>query len=83
MYILYISNNMNEIDSFIDKLLSGKKSKKNVLDQLFIRPNKDEKGDNPTMPYITAGYWQQADTLYLPNDKGFVYALVVCDVGSQ
>ena len=35
------------------------------------------------MPHITPGYWQQADTLYLPNDKGYVYALVICDVGSR
>ena len=72
-----------EIDNFIDKLLSGKKSKKSVLDQLFIRPNADKDGDAPTMPHITSGYWEQADTLYLPNDKGFVYAMVICDVGSR
>ena len=81
---IYISNKMNaEIDSFIEKLLSGKKSKKNVLDQLFIRPNIDKNGDQATMPYITPNYWQMADTLYLPNDKGYMYALVVCDVGSR
>lgn len=72
-----------EIDNFIDKLLSGKKVKKSVLDQLFIRPNAEKLGDAATMPHITPGYWQQADTLYLPNDKGYVYALVICDVGSR
>lgn len=74
---------MNEIDSFIENILSGKKSKKSVMDQLYRQPQKEKLGDAPTMPYLSPNYWCQCDTLYLPNDKGYIYALVVVDVGSR
>lgn len=71
------------MDNFIDRLLSGKKSKRSVSDQLYIKPTRDVDGDETTFPHITPNYIQQADTLYLPNDRNFVYALVLTDVGSR
>jgi hypothetical protein len=38
------------------------------------------------MPHTTSGYAntvQQADLLFLPNDGGYRYLLVVCDIGSR
>lgn len=71
------------MENFIDRLLSGKKSKRSVSDQLYIKPTRDSDGDETTFPHITPNYIQQADTLYLPNDRNFVYALVISDVGSR
>lgn len=73
----------NEIDEFVNNLLSGKKSKTNLLDQLFTLPKKDTKGDMPHFPHITPNMWQMCDTLYLPNDGGNQYCLVLADVGSR
>ncbi len=72
-----------DIDEFVTKLLSGKKSETDLLDALFKLPKKDEKGDMPHFPHITANMWQMIDTLYLPNDQGNQYCLVLADVGSR
>jgi hypothetical protein len=71
------------MDNFIKKLLSGKKSKVDIVDQLYKIPRKDTNGDNPTFEHISSGYIQFADTLYLPNDRGYIYALVLTDQGSR
>lgn len=71
------------LDKFITDLLDGKKKKTLITDQLYKLPVKDTNGDNPTFDHITPGYIQFADLLYLPNDKGYVYALVVTDQGSR
>mmetsp|Transcript_7123 Transcript_7123/g.7469 ORF Transcript_7123/g.7469 Transcript_7123/m.7469 type:complete len:375 (+) Transcript_7123:2-1126(+) len=71
------------IDNFITNLLDGKKKKTNIVDQLYKIPVKDKKGDAPTFDHINPGYIQQADLLHLPNDKGYIYALVVTDQGSR
>jgi hypothetical protein len=39
--------------------------------------------DKPKYSYIEPNKIHQADILYLPNDKGFKYLLVVVDVGSR
>ena len=71
------------MEQFIQNLLSGKKSKTNVVDQLYKQPQKDKDGDNTTFTYISKNYIQFLDCLYLPNDKGFIYALVLTDQGSR
>lgn len=54
-----------------------------LIDKLF-KPPKPDKGLNaPRFQPIPAGRVHQADLLFLPNDKGFRYALVVVDVGSR
>jgi hypothetical protein len=72
-----------DIEDYIKKLLSGKKSKKDVVDQLYEKPMRDVKGDQTTFAYINPGFIQQCDLLFLPNDKGYVYALVLVDQGSR
>lgn len=64
------------LDNFIDNLLNGKKSKVKIVDQLYKIPVKDKNGNNATFENINEGYIQYADLLYLPNDKGFVYAML-------
>ena len=57
----------------------------NVADVLMKKPKADKKGS--TMPHFTTNLPKddrhQADTLYLPNDNGYKYALVVVDVGTR
>ena len=71
------------MEQFISKLLAGNKSKANVVDQLYKQPQKDKDGDNTTFTHIAENYIQFLDCLYLPNDKGFIYALVLTDQGSR
>jgi hypothetical protein len=71
------------MEQFIKNILDGKKSKTSLIDQLYRRPTKDENGDNPTFPKIDPNYLQQIDLLYLPNDNGMKYCLVVVDQGSR
>ena len=58
------------MEQFIQNLLTGKKSKTNVVDQLYKQPQKDKDGDNTTFTHISKNYIQFLDSLYLPNDKG-------------
>ena len=56
---------------------------KQELHNLYKKPKKD-KGVN--MPHIHSNEIntvQQADILYLPNDNGYKYCLVVVDIGSR
>lgn len=71
------------LENFIDNLLNGKKSKIKITDKLYKLPVKDKNGDNTTFSHINPGFIQFADLLYLPNDKGFIYALVIVDQGNR
>ncbi|MDR3597024.1 transposase family protein [Clostridium sp.] len=53
-----------------------------ILYQIFKKP-REKKKDMPHILPCKPGHTQQADLLFLPNDKGFRYALVVVDVGSR
>lgn len=75
--------NNDSIDAFIDNLLSGKKRKTAVLDQLYKRPNIDKNGDETIFAHISPNYIQQADVLTLPNDGGYSQCLVIVDNGSR
>ena len=78
------------MDNFFEEVFSSKKKSKKekaaepkkILDALYKVPKKD-KGDN--MPHINVpepGVVQQADLLFLPDDKGYKYALVVVDANN-
>jgi hypothetical protein len=61
-----------------------KKDKKiNVVDKLHETPIKDKKDNMPTFQQIDANICQQADLLFMPDDRGFKYALVVADIGGK
>lgn len=53
------------------------------LEKLYVKPIKDKGLDATKFDYPTPGYFQQADIVYLPNDQGYTYALVVVDQGSR
>ena len=71
------------MDDFILNILNGKVSKKSVVDQLYVRPKHDDHGENPTIPLMNHNYAHYIDLLYLPNDQGYLYALVIVDQGSR
>jgi hypothetical protein len=77
-----------DVQDFYDTFLVGKKAKSlkdEVLYQLYKRPTKDTKKNSPVIPKNTIPFnmISQVDTLMLPNDDGYKYALVVVDVGSR
>ena len=56
---------------------------KQELENLFKRPKKDSKINEPHFQLIKHNYIDQADILFLPNDNGYKYLLVVVDIGSR
>jgi hypothetical protein len=70
------------MEAFFKNQLSKKKNK-TIVDNLYSKPPKDKQDDKITYPYLNKGYWQQCDLLFLPNDKGYIYCLVVVDVGNR
>ena len=73
-------------DSFFDELLKPKKdkvNKNNLLDNLYAIPKKDKGQNRPSFQYYEPNIFQQADLLFLPDDMGYKYALVVADIGSR
>jgi hypothetical protein len=73
--------------TFFENQLKGKSSDKTAnktkLDELFTTPQK-EKGDNlPHFQPQAAGYEDQIDILYLPNDAGRSLCLVCIDQGNR
>jgi hypothetical protein len=64
------------IVEFIDHL---KNSKKTELKSLYKRPVKEKGGEMPKTQVFNKNVYHQADILYMPEDKGFKYILVVVD----
>ena len=56
--------------------------KNEELFQLYKKPKKDKRAEIAHMNDIEPKAVLQADLLYLPDDKGYKYALVCVDVGS-
>ena len=78
---------MTDAYNFFNDMLTSKPKrvdKTNRLEsKLFEIPKKDTVDDKLHFEYVTPNYWQMADTLYLPNDKGYMYCLVLADIGSR
>ena len=60
-----------------------KPTKNNILDNLLKLPKKDVPQNTPHHVTDEVNTIQQADLLYLPDDNGFKYLLVVVDLGSR
>lgn len=70
-------------DDILKETNSKKKTNDNLLDKLFEKPKKDKGIEATTFSHVAEGYYQQADLLFLPNDRGYQYCLVVVDQGSR
>ncbi|GAM23099.1 hypothetical protein SAMD00019534_062740 [Acytostelium subglobosum LB1] len=56
---------------------------KQELYKLYLQPKKDKGLNMPHYQVFETGLKQQADLLFLPDDDGFKYALVVVDLGNR
>lgn len=69
---------------FITSAVKDKKALKDqLLYKLYERPKKDSSVNMPTTQPNSEGAVHQADLLFLPDDEGYKYALVVTDTGSR
>ena len=72
------------IEEFYNDIKSKKKSvKNNELSKLYTRPVKETGEDAPKWQVLQPNWLHQADVLYLPEDEGYKYAVVVADVQSK
>jgi hypothetical protein len=69
-----------EDDKFFDNLISNKRDETKILDNLYAKPKKDKGVNMSHFQTYNKNIIQQADILFLPNDKGYKYALVVVDL---
>jgi hypothetical protein len=72
---------------FFHDLLNKKKTKHkkddDLLNNLYKVPKKDKKENSPTFQVFKPNLIHQADLLFLPDDNGYKYALVVVDDHSR
>jgi hypothetical protein len=67
-----------------DKLVKNTNPKeKSLIGNLYTKPKKDIGVNAPHFNVLNAGMIQQADLLFLPNDQGHKYCLVVIDASSK
>ena len=71
---------MSRIQKILQRFNIKKKSLVNELTQV---PKKPKTTGSYNSKYINPHQYHQIDILYLPNDNGFKYALVVVDVASK
>jgi hypothetical protein len=67
----------------LEDLKLKKPTKTSILDKLLQIPKKDVPQNTPHHVTDEVNTIQQADLLYLPEDNGFKYLLVVVDLGSR
>ena len=60
-------------DSFYDDLISNKKDKEKLLDNLYTIPRKDKGLNIAHYQSKNKNIINQADILYLPNDGGYKF----------
>ncbi len=60
-----------------------KKKKTQIVDKLLQVPKKDKGVNAPRFQPVDAGITQQADLLFLPDDDGYKYCLVIVDIGNK
>lgn len=65
------------------KKTNKKEPEKDYLKLLYQIPKKDKGVNMPRFQRVAPDIFQQADLLFMPNDKGYKYALTVIDVGSD
>lgn len=63
--------------------LETETNENSLLNNLYQVPKQDKGPNMPHFQYPDAGQIVQADILYMPNDQGYKYMLVVVDNGSR
>jgi len=54
-----------------------------MLKNLYKRPKRETKEEMPHFQNFVPNHTNQADLLFMPNDRGFRYALVLIDIASR
>lgn len=67
----------------LDEVLGISKEKDNIVTNLTQVPRKDTKENATKFNVSVKNAVHQADLLFLPEDKGYRYALVVVDVATR
>jgi len=62
---------------------TNKRVTNDMLKNLYLIPSRDKGPNAPHYPQFKPGFYHQADILYLPEDNGYKYALVVVDCGTK
>jgi hypothetical protein len=76
-------------DSFFEDLFKTKskkekkQDKKKLIENLYRAPKKDKGQNMPHFQPAKQDYDHQMDLLFMPDDDGYKYALVVTDVGTR
>ena len=82
-----MSDKAKAIKEFYESLGVAKVNKKHLenetLHKLYKLPKKDKKGEIVHWDCYKKNAIHQADILFLPDDNGYKYCLVVCDVASN
>lgn len=75
------------VDSYYNDFgISSNKRKQlanEIVFNLYTKPKKDKGLNMPRFQHYAPNAIHQADLLFLPDDNGFKYALVVVDIGSR
>ena len=82
-----MSAKQNAIKEFYSSLGISKTNSKHLRDELlynlYTRPKRDKGTEMPHFQVGVKNAIHQADLLFLPDDDGYRYALVVCDIASN
>jgi hypothetical protein len=73
------------IKNIVNKIIKSKKPEADTteLNLLYTQPDKEGHKDTPSFQVFKEGVYQQADLLYLPQNFGYKYLLVVVDAHSK
>lgn len=74
---------MGKFDDILDKLGIAKKGENSLVKNLTAIPPKEPRNMEPHTVGAQLFATEQLDTLYLPDDNGFKYLLVIVDIGSR
>lgn len=76
---------MSLVNKIVNKLIKSKEPAKPTkdLESLYKQPRKESREEEPHFQVYKDSYAQQADLIFLPNDSGFKYCLVVVDDHSK
>lgn len=74
---------MDQLFKNMIKFPNQKKVSADYVENLYLVPKKDKGDEMPKFGYPEKNWSHQADLLFLPNDGGYRYALVIADIGTR
>lgn len=75
--------NNKQLEDFYVNAVMGKLPENTTLQAIYQKPKKEPKRLKPKVDVPLEGQTQQADILYLPDDEGYKYCLVVIDLATR